>query len=151
VCTHIKGCLKLKDGVIQIMYEMLCKKLGKIIKMLKRLVEHIQTPTPGLEHDKIWAWWASNVPLESMLERVWWCKLCKMELWNWAICYPMTCLNGRKHAQVGGGRRSHDALKCYWKRNVLLSTCVKASRRKGCWSTINLAAMTEMTRAQLLK
>jgi len=26
-------------------------------------------PTLGLEHDKIWAQWASNVPSESMLEK----------------------------------------------------------------------------------
>jgi hypothetical protein len=28
-------------------------------------------------------------------------------------------------------------LKCCWKRNVLLSTCAKVSRRKRHWSTIN--------------
>jgi hypothetical protein len=33
---------------------------------------------------------------------------------------------------------------------VLLSTHVKASRRKGRWSTINLVAMTKTTRAQFL-
>jgi hypothetical protein len=70
MCTHIKGYLQLKDGVIQIVYEVMCKKLKKIIKMLKRLVEHNQAPTLGLEHDKIQAQWALNVPLENMLERV---------------------------------------------------------------------------------
>jgi hypothetical protein len=29
-----------------------------------------QTPTPKLEHDKIEAQWALNIPLKSMLERV---------------------------------------------------------------------------------
>jgi hypothetical protein len=38
-------------------------------------------------------------------------------------------------------------LRCCWKRNVLLLICVKASRRKGCWSTINLATMIKATKA----
>jgi hypothetical protein len=29
-----------------------------------------QTPTLGLEHDKVWAQWASDIISESMLERV---------------------------------------------------------------------------------
>jgi len=36
---HIEGCLKLKDGVIQVVHKMLCKKLGKIIERLKKLIE----------------------------------------------------------------------------------------------------------------
>jgi hypothetical protein len=39
VHTHIKGCLHLKDGVIQVMYEMLWKNLEKIIERLGRLIE----------------------------------------------------------------------------------------------------------------
>jgi hypothetical protein len=35
--------------------------------------------TLGLEHDKIWAQWASNVSLEGMLERVWWYRCFEME------------------------------------------------------------------------
>jgi hypothetical protein len=37
------------------------KKIGQIIN---------QAPTPEPKHDKIRAQWASNVPLENMLERV---------------------------------------------------------------------------------
>jgi hypothetical protein len=33
----------------------------------------------------------------------------------------------------------------------LLSTCVKASKRKGCCSTINLVVMIKVTRTQFLK
>jgi hypothetical protein len=29
--------------------------------------------------------------------------------------------SNRRHAQVGGGKRSHATLKCYWKGNALLS------------------------------
>jgi len=29
LCTHVKGCLQLKDGVIQIVYKMLWKKMRK--------------------------------------------------------------------------------------------------------------------------
>jgi hypothetical protein len=32
---------------------------------------------------------------------------------------------------AGGGKGSHVVLKCCWKGNVFLSTCVKALRRKG--------------------
>ncbi len=40
MCAHaLKGYLQLKDGVVQIVFEMLWKKLGKIIKRLGRLVE----------------------------------------------------------------------------------------------------------------
>ncbi len=67
----------------------------------------------GPEHDKIRAQWALDVLLESMLERVWWCRRSKMESWKWTICCPMHCSNGRKHTRVGGGRRSHVALRCY--------------------------------------
>jgi hypothetical protein len=47
-----------------------------------------------------------------MLKRVWWCRRSKMESWRWTICCPMSCSNGRKHARVGGSKRSHVALKC---------------------------------------
>jgi hypothetical protein len=50
------------------------------------------------EHDKFWARWTSNIPSESMLERVWWCKHSEMESWIWTIYYPMNCSNGGKHA-----------------------------------------------------
>ncbi len=121
------------------------QKVGKTGQVIS------QTPTLRIKHDKIWAWWASNVSLESMLEKVWWCKCSEMEFWSWTICYPMSCSNGGTHAWVGGGRRSHAALRCCRKRNVLLSIHVKASRKKGHWSTINLIAMIKVIRAQLPK
>jgi hypothetical protein len=71
-----------------------------------------QAFAPGLEHDKIWAWWALDVPLKNKLERVWWCRHFEMESWNWTICCPMSCSNGRRHVWAGGGRRSHVALRC---------------------------------------
>jgi len=39
VCRHIEECLQLKDDVIQVVYEMLYKKLGKIIEKLRKLIE----------------------------------------------------------------------------------------------------------------
>ncbi len=39
VCTHIKGSPQLKDVVVQTTFEVLWRKLGKIIKRLGRLVE----------------------------------------------------------------------------------------------------------------
>jgi hypothetical protein len=95
--------------------------------------------------------YASNISLKNMLEKVWWCRLSKMKIWSWTICCPMNCSNVEKHAQVGGGGRSHVILKCYWKKKMLLLTCAKASKRKGYWSTINLIVMIKIIRAQFLK
>jgi hypothetical protein len=39
VCTHIEGCLQLRGGVVQVAYDMLWKKLGKIIERLGRVAE----------------------------------------------------------------------------------------------------------------
>jgi hypothetical protein len=39
VCSHIEGYLQLRDGVIQVVFKVLWKKLGKIIKRLGKLVE----------------------------------------------------------------------------------------------------------------
>jgi len=64
-----------------------------------------------LKHDKIWAWWALDVPSKKMLERVWWCKRSKMESWSWTICCLMNCSNGKRHARAGGGRKSHANLR----------------------------------------
>jgi hypothetical protein len=54
--------------------------------------------------------------------------------WNFEVelfyC-PLNYLNGRRHAQAGGGRKSHAALKCCWKGNMLLLIYAKASRKKG--------------------
>jgi hypothetical protein len=107
-----------------------------------------QTLTHGPKHDRIWTWWVLDIPSESMLERVWWCKHFQMESWSWTICCLMSYSNKGKHVQIVVSRKSHIALKCCWKRKVLLSTHAKASRRKWCWSTINLKTMI---RAQILK
>ncbi len=80
-----------------------------------------QVPAPGLEHDKIWTQWASNVALKTMLERAWRCKHSKMESWNWTIHCPMSCSNGRRLTWASGGKRSHVALRHCWKGNVLSS------------------------------
>jgi hypothetical protein len=71
-----------------------------------------QTPTPGLEHDRIWAWWALNILLDDVLKKVWWCRHSKMESWSWIVCCPMNCSNKRKHVWIGGNRKSHVAFKC---------------------------------------
>jgi hypothetical protein len=104
-----------------------------------------------LKHDKIQTWWISNILSKNMLEKVWWCKRSKMEFWNQTICCMMSCSKRRWHACVANNKRLQTTLKCYWKRKVLLSTHVKASKRKGCWSTINLTVMMEGTKAQLFK
>ncbi len=121
------------------------RKVGKTGQVIS------QTLALRIKHDKIWAWWASNVPLKSMLEKVWWCKCSEMEFWSWTICYRMSCSNGGTHAWARGAKRSHAVLRCCKKRNVLLSIHVKASRKKGRWSTTNLIAMIKVTRAQLPK
>ncbi len=82
-------------------------KVGKTNRVVN------QAPVLGPKHDKIQAWWASNVSLESMLEKVWWWRHSEMESWSWTICCLMSCSNGGRHAWVRGGRRSHVALKCY--------------------------------------
>ncbi len=41
----------------------------------------------------------------------------------------------------------HATLRCCWKGKVLLLTCIKASKRKGHGSTMNLAIMIETTNA----
>jgi hypothetical protein len=45
VCTHIEGYLQLRDGVVQIMFETLWKRLKKLVENLRRFVE--------LEHHRI--------------------------------------------------------------------------------------------------
>jgi hypothetical protein len=39
VCTYIEGYLQLKDGVVQVVFKVLWKKIGKKIKRLGKLVE----------------------------------------------------------------------------------------------------------------
>jgi hypothetical protein len=72
---------------------------------------------------------------------IWWWKFFEMKIWNKTIYCPMSCSNGRKHAQTKGCKRSHATLRCWWKWKVLLSTCVKASKMKECWLTIKLTTM----------
>jgi hypothetical protein len=94
--------------------------------------------------------WALNVLSKSMLKRLWWCRRSEMESWNWTICCRMSCSNGRKHARARGGKRSHVVFKVLLERKFIIDSW-KASRRKGCWSTINLVAMIKATKAQFLK
>jgi hypothetical protein len=68
--------------------------------------------TPRLEHDKIWAQWVSNILLENMLEKVWWCRCFEMGSWSWTICCQMSCSKGGKYTCVRSNRKSHAALKC---------------------------------------
>jgi len=100
-------------------------KVGKTSRTIN------QTPTLRLKHDKIRAWWV-------------------MESWSWITYCLMNCSNGRKHTPAVDGRKSYVPLRCCWKGNVLLIH-VKASKRKGCWSTINLTIIIKATRAQLPK
>ncbi len=88
------------------------QKVGKTSQVVS------QVPMLRLEHDKIWAWWAWNVLSKNIMEMV--CRHSKMESWSWTICCSMSCSNEKKHAKVGGGRRSHAMLRCCWKGNVLL-------------------------------
>jgi len=60
----------------------------------------------------------------------------------------MSCLRGGKHVHAGGDKRSHVTFRYCWKWKVLLLACIKTSRTKGCWLTMNLTAMIESTRAQ---
>ncbi len=100
----------------------------------------------GLEHDKIWARWASNVSSKSMLKRVRWCKPSKMEFWSEPfVAQWIVQMEKNTH-----GLKVVEDHTPPW-GNVLLSIHVKTSRRKGHWSTINLKAMTESIRAQLPK
>jgi hypothetical protein len=79
------------------------RKIGQVVS---------QSLALGLKHDKIWAQWALNTSLESMLGKVWWCKPSDMESWNWTICCLMGCSNGGKHAWAKGSGRSHVTLRC---------------------------------------
>jgi hypothetical protein len=100
--------LQLRDGVIQVTFETLWKKNGEDNQKASKIGWVVnQALAFNLEHDKIRAWWGLDILLESMLERVWWCKYFKMEFWSRTICCPMSCSNGGKHMQVGGGKRSH--------------------------------------------
>ncbi len=82
------------------------QKVGKIGQIIN------QVWAQGLKHDKIWAQWASSIPSENMLKRVWWCKCSKMESWRWTICYLMNCLKGKRNVPIGGNRRSYATLRC---------------------------------------
>jgi len=49
MCAHIGGGLQLKDVIVQVAFEALWKKLGKIIKRLGRLVKLELTTCPKAE------------------------------------------------------------------------------------------------------
>jgi hypothetical protein len=54
MCVCIKGYLQLKDEVVQIVFEMLWKKIGEDNRKAWKIGRIIsQAPTLGLEHDKI--------------------------------------------------------------------------------------------------
>ncbi len=53
------------------------EKIGEYNWNTNQIVSQTFAPRP--KHDKIWEWWALHILLESMLERVWWCKCSKME------------------------------------------------------------------------
>jgi hypothetical protein len=128
------------------------EKIGENNQRVKKISQIIiQVLASRLKHNKIQALWASSIPSNNMLKRVWWCKHSKMKSWRWTICCRMSCSKRGRHACARGSRRSHVALRCCWKRKVLLSTHIKASKRKGCWSTMNLVAMIKATRTQFLK
>jgi hypothetical protein len=60
----------LRDGVIQIAYKVLCKNLGKIIEMLRKLIE-LKAKCLPLGHNMLkFRHDASNVPLKNMLETI---------------------------------------------------------------------------------
>jgi hypothetical protein len=91
-----------------------------------------------------------DILLKNMLEKVWWFKCFEMEFWNQTICCPMSYSNKGTHTQVRDGRRSHAILRWCWKGKMLLSTCAKVSKGKGCWSTINLTTMIKSTKVQAI-
>jgi hypothetical protein len=64
-----------------------------------------QAPTLRPEYNKIQAWWALGIVLESMLKRVWWCKCFKMESWSQTIWCLMSCSKIGRHVHGRGGRR----------------------------------------------
>jgi len=64
---------------------------------------------------------------------------------NWLLSNELFKM--KKHTHAKGDKRSHATLRCCWKGKVLLLTCIKASKRKGHGSTMNLATMIETTNA----
>jgi hypothetical protein len=57
-CICIERYLQLKDEVVQIVFEMLWKKIGENNWKAWKIVQIVsQAPTLGLEHDKIWTQW----------------------------------------------------------------------------------------------
>jgi hypothetical protein len=84
------------------------QKVGKIGRIIN------QMPIWGPKHDKIWAWWASSIPSESMLKRVWWCKHSEMKSWRWTICYLMNCSKGRSVATLTLGSQPKQGLARVW-------------------------------------
>jgi len=120
------------------------QKVGKINQVIS------QTSIPRLEHDKI-----RHDGLQIFRQKACWKGYDGVGIlrWNLEVESFVTrwIVQMEKNTLAGGGERSHVALRCCWKQNLLLLTHVKASRRKGCWLTINLTIMTKTTRAQLPK
>jgi hypothetical protein len=83
------------------------QKVGKINWVVN------QMPIIGPKHDKILAQWALDILFESMLERVWWCKHSKMELWNQTICCSMSYSKGKMYICAKGNKRLQNTLRCY--------------------------------------
>jgi hypothetical protein len=84
--------------------------------------------------------------LKNMLANLWWCKTFWDQILKLNHLLPNELFKRMNNAWVGGDMKSHDALS-YWKKKMLLLIHAKVSKRKGCWSTINLVAMIEVTRA----
>jgi len=89
-------------------------------------------------------------PVEKYVSKGMWCKHFKIKFWSRTIYCSTNYLNEWIYARVGGHMKSHDALNCCWKRKMLLLIHAKVSKRKGCWSTINLVAMIEVTKAHFV-
>jgi len=113
-CMHMHQRIPIIEGWSSLNHIRTAMEKTKEINWKLRKISWIvnQAPAPRPEHDRIWAWWASNIPLENMLERVWWCKCSKMEFWSRPICCPMNCSNKRRHVRTRGDKGSHAALMC---------------------------------------
>ncbi len=101
MCTCIEGYLKIEGwGNRSHVWNSMKKTWKDNQKVEKNSWIINQVLTLGLEHDKIWTRWVSNIMLKNMLERECWCRCSKMEFWNQIICYSMNCLNKEKHVRT---------------------------------------------------
>jgi hypothetical protein len=112
ILVRLMGCVHIHRGMSAIEgwggpshVQNVVQKIGEDnwkARKISRIVN--QTLALRLKHDKIWAWWSLDVPLENILGKVQWCICSKMEFWSWTICCSMSCSNGGRHAWVGGDR-----------------------------------------------